>query len=68
MGAPEFIQKQVAWGAGPRASQYLVLAAKARAVLSGRYAASVEDIQALLTCRYSLTPSMPFSRPTPESL
>jgi MoxR-like ATPase len=45
--APEFIQKQVAWGAGPRASQYLVLAGKARAVLQGRFAVSVEDVQAL---------------------
>jgi len=45
--APEFIQKSVAWGAGPRASQYLVIAAKARAVLNGRYVASVEDIKNL---------------------
>ena len=33
------------WGAGPRASQYLVLGAKARAVLAGRFAASVEDVR-----------------------
>jgi MoxR-like ATPase len=46
-GAPEFIKKYVAWGAGPRASQYLVLAAKARAILAGRYAASIEDVRAL---------------------
>ena len=46
-GAPEVIQRQVAWGAGPRASQYLVLAAKARAILNGRFAATIEDIQAL---------------------
>jgi MoxR-like ATPase len=46
-GAPEAIQKYVAWGAGPRASQYLVLAAKARAILSGRYAASADDVRAL---------------------
>ncbi len=37
----------MAWGAGPRASQYLVLGAKARAVLHGRMAASVEDVRAL---------------------
>jgi MoxR-like ATPase len=37
----------VNWGAGPRASQYLVVAAKARAVLEGRYAATVEDVRAL---------------------
>jgi MoxR-like ATPase len=47
--APDFIKKYVSWGAGPRASQYLVLASKARAILSGRYAASVEDVRALAT-------------------
>ncbi|MBM4283253.1 MAG: MoxR family ATPase [Deltaproteobacteria bacterium] len=36
---------KLSWGAGPRASQSLVLAAKARAVLHGRFAASVEDVQ-----------------------
>jgi MoxR-like ATPase len=46
-GALEFIQKNVSWGAGPRASQYLVLAAKARAILNGRFIASVEDVKAL---------------------
>jgi len=45
--APDFIKKYVSWGAGPRASQYLVLAAKARAILSGRYAASTEDVKTL---------------------
>ncbi len=45
--APDFIRRHVSWGAGPRASQYLVLGAKARAVLQGRYAASVEDVRAL---------------------
>ncbi len=45
-GVPDFIQKNVAWGAGPRASQYLVIAAKARAILNGRYVASVEDVKA----------------------
>jgi MoxR-like ATPase len=37
----------VTWGAGPRASQSLVLAAKARAVLDGRFAVSAEDIKAV---------------------
>jgi MoxR-like ATPase len=45
--APEFIRKYVSWGAGPRASQNLILAAKARAILNGRYAASIEDVRAL---------------------
>ncbi|SEL24718.1 MoxR-like ATPase [Stigmatella aurantiaca] len=46
-GVPEFVAKNVSWGAGPRASQYLVLAAKARAILSGRFVATVEDVRAL---------------------
>ena len=46
-GAPDFVKDHVAWGAGPRASQYLVLGAKSRAVLHGRMAASVEDVRAL---------------------
>jgi MoxR-like ATPase len=37
----------VNWGAGPRASQYLVLGAKARAVLNGRFHAATEDIRAV---------------------
>ena len=37
----------VSWGAGPRASQYLVLGSKARAILHGRHAASVEDLLAV---------------------
>jgi MoxR-like ATPase len=44
---PDFIRDYVSWGAGPRASQYLVLAAKARAVLYGRYHVSTEDIRAV---------------------
>jgi len=45
--APEPVRKYVAWGAGPRASQHLVLAAKARAILDGRFAVSVDDIRKL---------------------
>ena len=44
---PDFITDYVAWGAGPRASQCLVLAGKARAVLEGRYYVSTEDIRAV---------------------
>ena len=44
---PEFISDYVSWGAGPRASQYLVLGAKARAVLHGRYYVSSDDIRAV---------------------
>jgi MoxR-like ATPase len=42
---PDFVREYVTWGAGPRASQFLVLAAKARAVLHGRYYVSCEDIR-----------------------
>jgi MoxR-like ATPase len=44
---PDFISDYVSWGAGPRASQFLVLGAKARAVLHGRYYASAEDVRAV---------------------
>ncbi|HLN27446.1 MAG TPA: AAA family ATPase [Gemmataceae bacterium] len=44
---PDFIRHYVTWGAGPRASQFLVLGAKARAVLHGRYYVSCEDIRAV---------------------
>ena len=44
---PDFVRDYVSWGAGPRASQYLVLGAKARAVLHGRFYASCEDIRAV---------------------
>jgi len=46
--APKAVQELVAWGAGPRAAQHLVLGAKARALLAGRYAAGVEDVRALV--------------------
>ncbi len=46
-GAPGFVADGVAWGAGPRASQYLVLGGKAKALLEGRYAVSIEDLRAL---------------------
>jgi MoxR-like ATPase len=45
--AQEFVKQYVKWGAGLRASQSLVLAAKARALISGRYHVSVADIRAL---------------------
>ncbi len=46
-GSPDFIKKWVNWGASIRASQFLVLGGKARAVINGRYNVSVEDIRAL---------------------
>jgi MoxR-like ATPase len=44
-GCPDFVNDFVGWGAGPRASQYLILAGKARALLMGRYHVSTEDIR-----------------------
>ncbi|MEJ2237595.1 MAG: AAA family ATPase [Gemmatimonadales bacterium] len=46
-GAPEFIKKWVSYGASVRAAQYLILGAKARALMSGNYHVSFEDIRAL---------------------
>lgn len=43
--SPKFIREWVSWGAGPRASQYLILAAKTRAILQGRYTPTVEDVR-----------------------
>ncbi len=45
--AHDVVRKMVSWGAGPRAVQFLVLGAKARAVLEGRYHAGTQDIRAL---------------------
>jgi MoxR-like ATPase len=44
---PDFVNSYVSWGAGPRASQYLVLGGKARAVLHGRHYVSCDDIRAV---------------------
>ena len=44
---PEFINKWVTWGGSPRASQFLILGGKARAILRGRYNVSCEDVRAV---------------------
>ncbi|MCE9544605.1 MAG: MoxR family ATPase [Planctomycetia bacterium] len=44
---PEFVSEWISWGAGPRAVQYLLLGAKARAVLDGRFFVNTEDIRAV---------------------
>jgi len=46
-GVPQFVKDWLTWGAGPRAAQYLVLGAKARAILDGRYNVSCKDIRAV---------------------
>jgi MoxR-like ATPase len=46
-GVPDFVGEQLAWGAGPRAVQFLILGAKARALLHGRTHVTIEDLQVL---------------------
>ncbi len=46
-GASEMVQRYLSWGAGPRASQFLVLAAKARAALHGRHCVELNDLKAI---------------------
>ncbi len=45
--SPDFVKNWLAWGAGPRAAQNIVLTAKARAILYGRYAVTADDIRAM---------------------
>jgi MoxR-like ATPase len=45
--APKFVKDWISWGAGPRASQYLVLGAKTRAILDGRYTPTTADVRAV---------------------
>lgn len=46
-GGSEIASKYLQWGAGPRASQYLIMGAKAHAVLNGKYSPDIEDINAI---------------------
>ncbi|MBT8311388.1 MAG: MoxR family ATPase, partial [Flavobacteriaceae bacterium] len=43
--APEVVKQYLDWGAGPRASQYLILGAKAHAAVNGKYSPDIEDVQ-----------------------
>jgi len=45
--APDFVKNYLTWGAGPRSAQYLVLGAKSRALLHGRFNVSAEDVRAV---------------------
>ena len=45
--SPQFIKDWLTWGAGPRASQYLILGAKTRAILSGRYNPDIDDVRSM---------------------
>jgi len=58
-GAPQFIRDWLTWGAGPRASQYLILGAKTRAILSGRHTPDIDDVRrlALPVLRHRIVPN-----------
>lgn len=45
--APDITKKYITWGAGPRASQFLILGAKANAALNGKYSPDIEDVKAI---------------------
>ncbi len=58
-GTPDWVEKEIKWGAGPRASQALILAGKASALINQRYTVAIEDIQsfALPVLRHRIVPS-----------
>jgi MoxR-like ATPase len=45
--SPEMVKKYLSWGAGPRASQYLIIGAKCHAAINGKYSPDIEDVQAV---------------------
>ena len=57
--SPKSVKPWIQWGAGPRASQYLILGGKARTILEGRYAVTTDDIKALAmpVLRHRLIPT-----------
>ncbi len=46
-GSPQYIKDWVSWGAGPRASQYLIMGAKTRAILDGRPTPAIDDVRSV---------------------
>ncbi|MDT3694800.1 MAG: MoxR family ATPase [Ignavibacterium sp.] len=46
--APKYVKDWVTWGAGPRASQYLVLAAKTKAIMEGRFTPNIDDVKSVM--------------------
>lgn len=57
--APDFVKDLLSWGAGPRASQYLILGAKAHALIKGKYSPDIEDVRAIAVpvLRHRIVPS-----------
>jgi MoxR-like ATPase len=58
-GSPQFIKDWLSWGAGPRASQYLILGAKARALLAGRHTPDIDDVRTMANAvlRHRIVPN-----------
>lgn len=46
--APDFVKQWVSWGAGPRASQYLIMASKAKAIIQGRFTPNIDDVKQVM--------------------
>ncbi len=61
-GVPDFVADQVSWGAGPRAVQFLILGAKARALLQGRTHVTCEDIAGAGQARAAAPPGAELHR------
>ena len=57
--APQFIKDWLSWGAGPRASQYLILGAKTRAILDGRHTPDIDDVKRVVgpVLRHRIVPN-----------
>mgnify|MGYP006266353459 CR=1 FL=1 len=57
--ATAFVKENITWGAGPRASQYLILGAKTHALLNGKYAPDIENVKAIskAVLRHRIVPS-----------
>lgn len=57
--SPQFIKDWLSWGAGPRASQYLILGAKTRAILDGRHSPDIEDVRKVVgpVLRHRIVPN-----------
>lgn len=58
-GAPQYIKDNISWGAGPRASQFMIIAAKAKAAMNGLFTPSIDDVRsvAIPVLRHRIIPT-----------
>ena len=58
-GAPQYIKDNISWGAGPRASQFMIIAAKAKAAMNGSFTPSIDDVRsvAIPVLRHRIIPT-----------